>query len=105
MTDRDIAAATGVNPSTFHRWQRGDFRAPGIDKVRAFCAGLDIPPQAALLALGLTEGRTNPEPEPTIEPDIRTILRRLADPNVPEDHKQAMRTVLRMLAQQRVPSS
>jgi transcriptional regulator with XRE-family HTH domain len=106
LTDKDIAAATGVNAATFHRWKRGDYRtAPGVDKVKAFCAGLDIPAAAALLALGLSEGRTDPEPDPVIDPDIRTILRRLADPNVSEEHKQAMRTVLRMLAQQRVPST
>lgn len=106
MTDRDIAAATAVNAATFHRWKRGDYRtAPGVDKVLAFCRGLDVSPQEALLALGLSAGRPDPAPEPTIPADFRTLLRRLEDPNVPPEHKEAIRTLVRALAQQRVPTT
>ena len=105
LTDRDIAAATTVNAATFHRWKRGDYRtAPGVDKVLAFCRGLDVSPQEALLALGLSTGRPDPSPEPVLPSDFKTLLRRLEDPNVPDDHKEAIRTVIRMLAQQRVPT-
>lgn len=101
MTDRDIAAATGVGASTFHRWQAGKFTtAPDLDKVRAFCAGLGVPPEAALLALGLAPGRDDPEPEPAIEPDVRRILRTLADPNVPDVRKIAIRGMLRLVARE-----
>lgn len=100
MTDRDIAKATGVNPSTFHRWQRGDINgAPSIGRVRAFCVGLGVNPRAALLALGLDEGRDSPEPEPALDPDFRMILRALADPNTPDSDKAVIREMLRMLAQ------
>lgn len=100
MTDDDIAAATGVGSSTFHRWQRGQFaRAPGIDRIRAFCAGLGVPPRAALLALGLQEGRDDPEPEPAIDPDVRRILRALADPSVSDEDKAVIRRMLQMAAQ------
>lgn len=99
MTDRDIHTATGVNPSTFHRWQRGDFSGPpGIERVRRFCEGLGIPPTAAFVALGISEGRDDPEPEPAIDPDVRLILRALADPSVSDEDKAGIRQVLRMLA-------
>lgn len=98
MTDLDIHAATGVNPSTFHRWQRGDFKtAPKVEQVRRFCAGLNVPERAALLALGLAEGRDETEPEPVIDPDVRRILRILADPSVSDVEKEAIRQVLRVI--------
>lgn len=103
MTDDDIAQATGVGASTFHRWQRGHFvRAPGLDRVRAFCVGLDIPARSALLALGLEDGRDDPAPEPVVDPDVRAVLRRLADPSVSDEDKTAIRAVLRMLARRTV---
>lgn len=101
MTDHTIAEATGVGVSTFHRWQRGDFtRAPGLDRVRAFCAGLGVPVEPALLALGVTGGRDDAEPEPAIEPDVRRILRMLADPAVPDERKVAIRGMLRLIARE-----
>jgi len=99
MTDQDIARVTGVGASTFHRWQRGQFtRAPELDRVRAFCAGLGVPATAALLALGMTEGRDEPEPEPVVDPDVRRILRALADPNVSDQDKLVIREMLKMIA-------
>ena len=99
MTDKDIHAATGVPPSTFHRWQKGNFAtAPDLDKVRAFCQGLGVSPAGALAALGLAPERDNPQPEPPMPPEIRTILRKLADPNVSEFDKEFMRETLRLLA-------
>lgn len=101
MTDRDIHAATGIPPSTFHRWQKGDFRtAPDLDKVRKFCEGLGVSVTGAMTALGMTPGRDNAEPEPPMPPEIRVILRRLADPNVPESDKLVIREMLKLLAQQ-----
>lgn len=100
MTDKDIHAATGVPPSTFHRWQKGNFAtAPDLDKVRAFCAGLGISPAGALAALGLAPQRDEPAPEPPLPPEIRRILRQLADPNVSEGDKLVIREMLRMLAE------
>jgi transcriptional regulator with XRE-family HTH domain len=99
MTDKDIEAATGVMSSTFHRWRRGEVRTmPGLDKVRAFCEGIGADMDDALAALGLTGERDNPEPEPILDPDLRLILRRLHDPNVPETEKIFIRESLRMLA-------
>lgn len=98
MTDADIQRATGVAQSTFHRWQKGDgIQLPNIEKVRAFCAGLDIPLRPALIALGMDDTR-EPTPEPPLDPDLRRIARILADPNVPEAEKQAIRYNIRALA-------
>lgn len=100
MTDKDIEAATGVRSSTFHRWRRGDVRTmPGLDKVTAFCAGIGVDVSDAMTALGLTGQRDNPEPEPAQDPDMRLILRQLADPHVPEAEKVFIRESLRMLAE------
>lgn len=99
LTDKDIAERTGVGASTFHRWQRGDFaRAPEIGRVRAFCAGLGVPARDALRALGIEEGRDDPEPEPAMDPDVRRVLRALADPNVSDQEKLVIREMLKMIA-------
>ena len=100
LTDREIEEQTGVGSSTFHRWQGGKLaRSPSIEKVRAFCAGLGVNPRAALLALGIEDGRDQTDPEPTLDPDVRRILRALADPNISDADKALAREMLRMLAQ------
>jgi hypothetical protein len=43
--------------------------------------GLGVKPRVALLALGIEEGRDDPEPEPAIPDDVRRILRGLANPS------------------------
>lgn len=98
MTDLDIKAATGIPPSTFHRWQSTEGGLPRWEKVAAFCAGLDIPASAAAAALGISDQPREPEPEPTDDPDLRALGRRLRDPNVPEAEKQAIRHTIRLLA-------
>jgi transcriptional regulator with XRE-family HTH domain len=101
MTDKDIHAATGVPPSTFHRWQRGQFvTAPDLDKVKRFCEGLGVNLAGAMTALGMAPGRDTPEPEAPLPPEVRIILRRLADPSVRESDKLVIREMLKMLAQQ-----
>lgn len=98
MNDGAIAKATGVQPSTFHRWQRGEgTKLPTLDKVQAFCRGLEIPPAAAYAALGIDETR-EPTPEAPLDPDLKRLARILADPSVPEATKQAIRYNIRALA-------
>jgi transcriptional regulator with XRE-family HTH domain len=99
MTDKDIESATGVRSSTFHRWRRGEVQTvPGIDKVMAFCHGTGADVNEAMTALGLTGQRDATEPEPILDPDLRLILRQLADPNVSESEKVFIRESLAMLA-------
>ena len=96
MTDPQIAKATGIQPSTFHRWRQGK-TAPKVDTVRQFCAGLGVSPQEALAALGITDRDAAP-PEPITDPDIVALLRKLQDPNVNDETKTYIRTTLQMLA-------
>lgn len=104
MNDADIHEATKISPSTFHRWQRGDFRtAPDVAKITSFCEGLGVPAGLALRALGAEEGRDEPAPEPAMDPDVRKILRALTDPNVGETDKILIRETLRMLATRVTP--
>jgi len=98
MTDLDIKKATGIPPSTFHRWQSTEGGLPRWEKVAAFCAGLDIPPAAAAAALGITNEPREPEPEPTPDPDLTRLGRLLRDPRISEAEKQAIRHTIRMLA-------
>lgn len=99
MTDRDIEKATGIMSSTFHRWRRGEVRTtPDITKVRAFCDGLGASMDEAMRVLGMTGQRLNPAPEPVIPPEVRTLLRKLADPNTSETDKLFIQESLRMLA-------
>jgi transcriptional regulator with XRE-family HTH domain len=96
LSDADIEEKTGIRASTYHRWARGEV-VPRLDKVKAFCGGLGVPVRPALLALGVTEGRDEPEPQPAIDPDVQRILRILRDPNVPDADKQAIRAMLRVI--------
>lgn len=106
MTDKDIQEATGIGPSTFHRWKRGVGRElPELDKVRAFCEGLGLNVAGAMAALGITPQRDETEPEPPLPPEVRTILRKLADPNVPQAEKLVIREMLLMLAERAERSS
>ena len=101
MTDKDIARATGIGASTFHRWRRGDGRElPEIEKVTAFCQGLGVSVDDAMAALGGRRAvRDNPQPEPPLPPEVKTILRTLADPNVRDGDKVVLREMLLMLAE------
>lgn len=97
MSDLGIKEATGIPPSTFHRWQQGGGGLPQIDKVIEFCEGLDIPPAAALAALGATESAAA-TPEAPPEPVVDLIQRKLRDPNVSDAEKEAIRHTLNALA-------
>jgi transcriptional regulator with XRE-family HTH domain len=96
LSQEEIEKATGVRASTYHRWARAEV-VPTLGKVRAFCAGLGVPVGPALLALGITEGRDDPEPEPVIDPEVARILRILRDPNVTDEEKRAIRAMLAVI--------
>lgn len=108
MTDLEIRAATGVGPSTFHRWKRGDFgkQGPQIDKIRAFFDGLkragvesaDV--ARAMNALGVEVAPARPEDDldPMHNPYVRTVLRKLADPKTSPQMRTTIHQMLRYLA-------
>jgi transcriptional regulator with XRE-family HTH domain len=96
MTDTEIEKATNVRASTFHRWRRGE-TAPTTDKVRQFCAGLGVPADEALAALGVGP-RTETPPDP-MDPDVAALLRKLADPATSEQTRAFIRQLLRTLAE------
>jgi hypothetical protein len=97
LTDHEIKRLTGIQPSTFHRWQTLDGGLPKWEKVQAFCVGLEIPTAAAAAALGITDER-EATPEAPLDPDLSRLARILADPSVSEAEKQAIRHTIRMLS-------
>lgn len=100
LTIPDIEKATGVSKTTFYRWRDGDWtKDPRASQVKAFCEGLGIPVEVAHRVLGWSEIGVPTEQESLeLEPDMRTVARRLRDPNVSEAEKQEIRTMLRYLA-------
>jgi transcriptional regulator with XRE-family HTH domain len=101
LTNAEIAKVTGVGTSTFHRWRRGDYKeAPELARVRAFCEGLGVPVSEAFAALGVSDRRDTPEPEPALDPDIRIVLRALSDPEVSAHDKAVIRQMIKMMADQ-----
>lgn len=101
LTVAEIERLTGVSSTTWDRWRDPKGGMPKIDKVRAFTDGLDVPLRPALIALGL-DGAAATAPEPELDADLRPIARRLADPNVSEGEKQAIRAMLRLIARRPV---
>lgn len=101
LSDAKIKELTGVGPSTFHRWRRGEWGKdwPELQKVIDFCEGLGIPVEGAFDALGIS-GQRQPTEAPTqLDPDVRIILQRLADPSTSTAEKVMIRGTLRHLAE------
>ena len=100
LTDQKIKEVTGVGPSTFHRWRRGDWGKdwPETQKVIDFCEGLGIPVEGAFDALGISGQRQETEAATHLDPDVRIILQRLADPTVSAAEKVMIRGTLKHLA-------
>lgn len=99
LTNADVERLTGVPRSTYYRWRAGDWaRNPDPQQVQAFCGGLGVPFESAQRALGWATDPAGRSDELEIDPDVRAILRQLADPNVPAARKQAIRQILRLVA-------
>jgi transcriptional regulator with XRE-family HTH domain len=97
-----LAEETGIGRSTLFRWLAGEWRDyPELEKVRGFCAALDIPVSAALVALGLPDGGAPAsivDTTDTVRDDVAAILARLEDHAVPTAEKLAIRQALHQLA-------
>lgn len=100
LSDMKIKELTGVGPSTFHRWRRGDWGKdwPELQKVIDFCEGLGIQVDGAFDALGISGQRQPTESAVQLDPDVRIIMQRLADPSVSAAEKTLIRGTLRHLA-------
>jgi transcriptional regulator with XRE-family HTH domain len=97
---RRVLEETKIGRTTLHRWQKGDWiEDPEAAKVRDFCDALDIPPLVGFLILWPGKRDRAPQPEPApLDPDAERVLRKLADPNVPDVEKYLIRETLRSLA-------
>lgn len=96
-----MAKRLNVDPATVWRWETGKQKpeSPAVPQAIAELFGLDL--DDVLTAAGLRLGGApvaTPAPEPPMDPDLRIITRRLADPNVSEPEKATIRATLRYLA-------
>lgn len=94
-----IAELAGIGSNTIYRWRDGNWKeGPKPEQVVACRDALDIPPAAAFSVLwpGKTESPATTEPMP-VDPDLALLMRKLADPNVPEYEKYFIRETLRQL--------
>jgi len=99
MSTDEIERRTGVPRSTIYRWSRAEITNPQRDLVHQFCDGLGIPRNVAAQILGWDGSDRQPtELDPSVDPDLRAIMRRLNDPNVPTEAKTVIRQMLRYLA-------
>lgn len=96
-----VAEVSGVGQQTLYRWQKGDWGRdfPKGELVEQFCDALDIPTAAAFAILwpGKTGRPAEPEPLP-YEPEFDRLMRKLRDPNVPDQEKYLIRETVRGLA-------
>lgn len=101
-----IAKAAGIGNNTIYRWKEGTWKkdGPRPEQIVAFCDVLDIPPQLAfdILWPGKSDRAQATEPWP-LDSDMETVLRKLEDPNVPEQEKYLIRETLRSLAARLTP--
>lgn len=107
LTVPEIERATGVSKSTFYRWRDGTWtRDPEGSQVLDFCKGLEIPVKPVHDLLGWNEDtpRETTPPDP-LDPDMERLVRKLRDPNVPDEEKRFIRESLRMLAARTVRKS
>lgn len=96
MTDKDIAKATGVTASTFHRWSNGEV-VPRFPTLERFCLALGLSIDEALSTLR-GDVRQAVAPEPPMDPDVLILLRKLANPNVSAETKAHIKATMRYLA-------
>lgn len=99
LTIATVENKTGISTTTIYRWRNGEWtRDPRPSEVRAFCEGLDINLRSAYDALGWAYEKRAAAPEPDLDPDLKIVARRLADPGVSEEEKRIIRATLQHLA-------
>ena len=89
-----LARDSGIHRATIFKWIAGKGGA-NVASVRAIADALGDDPANALRAAGNMEGATNEG----LDPDLKVLMRRLADPDVSEVEKVSIRAALRYLAE------
>lgn len=94
-----------ISRPTFYRWRRANWSKggkPKADNVRSFHVNLGIDASRALEILGLSTAPTTDDPLSVADPDVQqnvlAILRRLRDPNEPDEERYFIRRSLADLA-------
>lgn len=103
MSKSELARRLGIDRGTVHRWESGQNRPEDAVVVTAFAELFGLNADDALTAAGLRL-ETTPQAAGTIrdaplDPDLRVIMRRLADPGVGEPEKMIIRATLTRLAE------
>lgn len=95
-----IAEVAGIGNPTIYRWRDGNWRqGPRAEQVVAFCNALGLSPSVPFGILWPGQDEQVPADEaPPLDPDLKIIMRRLADPNVGDAEKATIRATLRYLA-------
>jgi transcriptional regulator with XRE-family HTH domain len=88
-----LARESGIHRATIFKWLAGK-GGVNVASVRAVAAALGDDPANALRAAGNVGGQDN-----KMDPDLLYLMRRLADPDVPESEKTSIRAALRYLAE------
>jgi transposase-like protein len=89
-----LARESGIHRATIFRWIGGQGGAT-VTSVSQIADALGDEPANALRAAGNMAGVADEMPDP----DLQLLMRRLANPDVPETEKAAIRTALRYLAE------
>jgi len=84
--------------STIYRWRRAEIANPQRVQVMQFCDGLGIPRAVASQILGWDGSPPSDAPDPSVDPDLRAVMRRLNDPALSAEEKTVIRSTLRYLA-------
>lgn len=100
MTDRPgwsvarLARESKIHRATIFKWMAGKGGAT-VTSVRQIAEALGDEPANALRAAGNMEGVA----EEGMDPDLKLLMRRLADPDVSDAEKSAIKAALRYLAE------
>lgn len=100
MSKAELARRLGVDRGTVHRWETGQTRPEDAVVVTKFADlfGLDIDEVLTEAGLRLLDRPARTDESVPLDPDVKLIMRRLADPNVTEAEKVIIRATLQHLA-------